>query len=79
MGHPRLFDGCAVPDCTRLHAARSYCQSHYVMIVVRGGHVVTCQICGQSRIAPKTARTDGAHTFCLLVEACPALAGVLGH
>jgi len=49
------------------------------MIVVRGGHVVTCQICGQSRIAPKTARTDGAHTFCLLVEACPALAGVLGH
>lgn len=42
MGRPRLYTGCAVPGCTSRHAARSYCQNHYVQVVVRGGQVVTC-------------------------------------
>jgi hypothetical protein len=75
MGRPRLFDGCTVPGCARPHAARSYCQSHYVLILVRGGHVVACRICGQSWVAPKASSTDGTHAFCLITEACPELAG----
>jgi hypothetical protein len=75
MGRPRLFDGCTVPGCARPHAARSYCQSHYVLILVRGGHVVACRICGQSWVAPKASSTDGTHAFCLIAEACPELAG----
>jgi 5-methylcytosine-specific restriction protein A len=71
MGHPRLYQGCAVPGCARPHAARSYCQSHYVLIVVRGGRVVTCRICGQAWVAPKSSCTDGTHPFCLLAETCP--------
>jgi hypothetical protein len=43
--------------------------------MMRGGHVVTCRICDQSRVVPKTAHTDGAHTLCLLAEACPELVG----
>jgi len=47
------------------------------MIVVRGGRVVTCRVCGQSWVVQKTARADGAHSFCLLAEACPELVGDL--
>jgi hypothetical protein len=54
---------------------RSYGQSHYVLIVVRGGHIVACRGCGQSWIAPKASSTDGTHVFCLIAEACQELAG----
>jgi hypothetical protein len=75
MGCPRLYQGCAVPGCTRPHAARGWCQSHYVMIVVRGGHVVACRVCGQSWIAPHRSASDGTHILCQIAEACPELAG----
>jgi hypothetical protein len=74
-GASQAVDGCTVPGCARPHAARSYCQSHYVLIVVRGGHAVACRICGQAWIAPKASSTDGTHALCLIAEACPELAG----